>query len=96
MTALSQVSRFNFTKVSVNDVLSKIKSLKPGKSPGHDGIQDKFLKLAGENLACSLSVLFNTGFDSCVFPTSMKWRIYVLCTKNLITFVRMIIVQSIF
>ena len=68
----AQVSRFNFTKISVNDVLSKIKSLKPGKSPGHDGIQDKFLKLAGENLACSLCVLFNTCFDSCVSPTSMK------------------------
>ena len=49
----AQVSRFNFTKIYVNDLLSKIKSLKPGKSPGHDGIQDKFLKLAGENLACS-------------------------------------------
>ena len=68
----AQVSRFNFTKISVNDVLSKIKALKSGKSPGHDGIQDKFLKLAGENLACSLCVLFNTCFDSCVFPTSMK------------------------
>ena len=68
----AQVSRFNFTKISVNDVLSKIKALKPGKSPGHDGIQDKFLKLAGENLACNLCVLFNTCFDFCVFPTSMK------------------------
>ena len=67
-----QVSHFDFSKVSVNDVLKKIKSLKPGKSTGHDGIQDKFLKLAGENLACSLCVLFNTCIDSCIFPTSIK------------------------
>ena len=67
-----QVSHFDFSKVSVNDVLKKIKSLKPVKSPRHDGIQDKFLKLAGENLACSLCVLFNTCIDSCIFPTSMK------------------------
>ena len=35
----AQVSRSNFTKISVNDVLNKIKSLKPGKSQGYDGIR---------------------------------------------------------
>ena len=31
-----------------------------------------FSKLADENLACSLSVLFDTCIDSCIFPISMK------------------------
>ena len=71
-------------------VLKMIKSLKPGKSPAHDGIQDKFLKLAGENLACSLCVLFNICIDSCIFHTSMKIadicpvykKLYNLCKNN--------------
>ena len=40
-----------FCKLSELDVSNKINSLKCGKSAGHDGIQDKFLKMGGENLA---------------------------------------------
>ena len=67
------------------DVRNKINSLKPGKSPGHGGIQ---------NVACSLCALLNTCIDSYIFPTSMKmvhrWPAY----KKLDSIVRTIIVQS--
>ena len=68
----AQVTCFDFQKSCANDMLDKIKYLKTGKSPGYDGIQAKFLKLAGANLAFSLSMLFNKCVELCTFPTSMK------------------------
>ena len=68
----ARVTCFDFQKLCANDMLDKIKSLKTGKSPGYDGIQAKFLKLAGANLASSLSMLFNKCVELCTFPTSMK------------------------
>ena len=43
-------------------------SLNVGKSPGFDGIQDKFIKLAGDNLSHSPSELIN----KCMFPAGVK------------------------
>ena len=68
----ARVTCFDFQQLCANDMLDKIKSLKTGKSPGYDGIQAKFLKLAGANLASSLSMLFNKCVELCTFPTSMK------------------------
>ena len=67
-----RMSNFDFHEVSVDDVLKKVKCLKNGKSPGYDGIQVKFFKLADVNFANSLCMLFNKCISSCVFPTSMK------------------------
>ena len=67
-----QATSFDFNEISTHDILEKIKSLKAGKSPGYDGIQVKFLKLADANLAGSLCMLFNKCVQSCTFPPSMK------------------------
>ena len=67
-----QTTSFDFHEISMHNILEKIKSLKTGKSPGYDGIQVKFLKLADANLAGSLCKLFNKCVESCTFPTSMK------------------------
>ena len=67
-----QATSFDFHEICTYDILEKIKSLKTGKSPGYDGIQVKFLKLADANLAGSLCVLFNKCVQSCTFPSSMK------------------------
>ena len=67
-----QATNFDFHEISTYDILEKIKSLKTDKSPGYDGIQVKFLKLADANLACSLCKLFNKCIQSCTFPSSMK------------------------
>ena len=67
-----QATNFDFNEISTHDILEKIKSLKTGKSPGYDGIQVKFLKLADANLAGSLCMLFNKCVQSCTFPSSMK------------------------
>ena len=61
----ARVTCFDFQKLCANDMLDKIKSLKTGKSPGYDGIQAKFLKLAGAILASSLSMLFNKCAELC-------------------------------
>lgn len=63
---------FEFSAPSVSDVVNVIKSLKCGKSAGCDGIQDKFLKLAGEELAISLCSLFKKCINSSTFPVNMK------------------------
>ena len=67
-----QTTSFDFHEISMHSILEKIKSLKTGKSPGYDGIQVKFLKLADANLAGSLCKLFNKCVESGTFPTSMK------------------------
>ena len=86
------MTNFDFQKLCANDILEKIKSLKTGKSPGYDGIQAKFLKLPGANLASSLSMLFNKCVELCTLPTSMKMadifaifkKLDNLCKKNIV------------
>ena len=68
----AQNSKFEFQKITTDNVTKLIKSLNAGKSPGYDGIQDKYIKLAGDNLSQSLSVLFNKCVESCIFPAGMK------------------------
>ena len=53
----ARVSNFDFHDVSVDDILKKIKCLKSGKSPGYDGIQATFFKMADANFASSLRTL---------------------------------------
>ena len=67
-----QATSFDFHEISTYDILEKIKSPKTGNSPGYDGIQVKFLKLADANLAGSLCMLFNKCVESYTFPSSMK------------------------
>ena len=66
------VCQFEFCKLSELDVSNKIKSLKCGKSAGHDEIQDTFLKMGGENLAKSLCLIFSKCIDTCAFHMAMK------------------------
>ena len=87
----AQESKFEFKKITTDNVTKLIKSLNAGKSPGYDGrpIQDKLIKLAGDNLSHSLSVLFNKCVDSCMFPAVLKMAdICPVYKKNLIVFVR--------
>ena len=82
--------QFEVCKLSEMDVSNKIKSLKCGKSAGHDGIQEFFFKIGGENLAKSLCLLFNKCIDTCTFPMTMKMteicptykKFYNLSTEN--------------
>ena len=53
-----QATSFDFHEISTYDILEKIKSPKTGKSPGYDGIQVKFLKLAAVYV-CFLINVFN-------------------------------------
>ena len=68
----ARVSNFDFHDVSVDDILKKIKCFKSGKSPGYNGIQATFFKMADANFASSLRTLFNKCISTCIFPTSMK------------------------
>ena len=68
----AQESKFEFQKITTDNVTKLIKSLNAGKSPGCDGIQDKFIKLTGDNLSHSLPVLFNKYIDSRIFPAGMR------------------------
>jgi hypothetical protein len=47
------------TPITVAEVLSAIKYLKPNKPTGSDGIPPKFYKLFGDELAPILTELFN-------------------------------------
>ena len=65
---------FSFEPVTSLDVLKKLKSLNPWKSPGPDLITNKMLKeCAGETaLVLPLVHIFNCSLKTEIFPSSWK------------------------
>ena len=62
----------SFLQCSADDVRKILMKLKPRKSPGPDGIHPMILKNCAENLASSLSGIFNSFFASGVMPHNWK------------------------
>lgn len=65
-------SSFSFTKILPLDVLKAITDLKACSSPGLDGIECKFLKLAPHVLMYPLSDLFNLSLSTYEIPAIWK------------------------
>lgn len=62
----------SFLQCSADDVRKILAELKPRKSPGPDGIHPMILRNCAENLASSLSGIFNTSFASGKMPHNWK------------------------
>ena len=65
--------RFKFTYVSKISIEKELKSLKRGKSAGHDDIPPGMLKDAASELAKPLSYIINLSLQTGVVPT--EWKI---------------------
>ena len=56
--------------ISREEVLTAIRKLQTGKSPGPDGMISEFFKYSGDGVVDYLLKLFNVLFDSGVYPKS--------------------------
>ena len=68
-------SRFNFTKVTAEEVVKSINKLKTGKACGYDKIPAKILRAGAKTLSLSLSNIINRSIDNEVFPYHCKHAI---------------------
>lgn len=66
------VWQFNFQLVTVKDIRDCLNEISQSKSVGHDGLQLKFVKLAGPTFMHALVDLFNKGLKLSSFPLDLK------------------------
>ena len=64
--------RFDFCKIDKESMSRYIKCMSSKKTPGCDGFQSHFVKLAGTHLSTSLCDIFNDCIVQCCFPSDMK------------------------
>ena len=65
--------KFTLRTVSESEVLKIIKSLKPKKSFGKDGITSEVLKLGANVLVVPLTYIINTSIITCKYP--QEWKV---------------------
>ena len=58
--------------ITSNDIICEIKRLKHNKSPGHDLIGSKVIKLCPEIFATNLSKIYNWGIENGKYPDDLK------------------------
>ena len=63
---------FEFSKIDTSSMFKYIKNLTNKKSPGCDGFQSHFLKMASTQLCSSLCDIFDLCLTQCCFPSEMK------------------------
>ena len=63
---------FNFSDISIEDVLSTLKHLQTSKSTGLDNIPAKMLKIAAHVIAPSLTYIFNLSVSTGIFVDDWK------------------------
>ena len=63
---------FNLEPITSNDIIYEIKRLKHNKSPGHDLIVSKVIKLCPELFATNLSKIYNWGIENGKYPADLK------------------------
>ena len=89
------VTKFNFKKVSVNEIRAQIKSLDAKKATGPDQIPPKILKLAISEIEQPLTDIFNKSLESKSFPSNLKKQMLHLYTKKTHLPARKILDQSV-
>ena len=63
---------FKFSEITEDEILKKLKQLKPNKSPGPDSLYPKVLKEIHSEIAKPLTILFNLSISSQQVPASWK------------------------
>ena len=66
------VNSFYLEPITADDILLEIKRLKQNKSPGHDLILSKIIKLCPEIFASNLSKIYNWGIENGTYPEELK------------------------
>ena len=77
------VNSFYLEPITADDILLEIKRLKQNKSPGHDLIGSKVIKLCPEIFASNLSKIYNWGIENGTYPEELKIaKVIVLYKKG--------------
>ena len=63
---------FYLQPIITDDILLEIKRLKHNKSPGHDLIGTKVVKLCPEIFAMNLAKIYNWGIENGKYPDDLK------------------------
>ena len=63
---------FYLQPITTDDILNEIKRLKHNKSPGHDFIGSKVVKLCPEIFAMNLAKIYNWGIENGKYPDDLK------------------------
>ena len=66
------INSFYLEPITADDILLEIKRLKQNKSPGHDLIGSKVIKLCPEIFASNLSKIYNWGIQNGTYPEELK------------------------
>ena len=64
--------RFNFSKVTVNEIAVIINNLKSKNSSGKDGISNKLLKSIKGEILKPLTIIINQCLETGIFPDALK------------------------
>ena len=64
--------RFNFSKVTENEIVVIINNLKSKNSSGKDGIFNKLLKSIKEEISKPLTIIINQCLETGIFPDALK------------------------
>ena len=65
-------TRFCFSRIDIESVLTTLKKLNAGKSTGLDKLPAKFLKLSADMIAPSLTYMFNLSLECGVYVDEWK------------------------
>ena len=78
------VNSFYLEPITADDILLEIKRLKQNKSPGHDLIGSKVIRLCPEIFASNLSKIYNWGIENGTHPEELKTvKVIALYTKGI-------------
>lgn len=72
ISACPSSSSFSFRKISPLEVQNAINDLKMNSSPGLDGLENRYIKLASHVLIYPLADLFNLSLSTCEIPAVWK------------------------
>jgi hypothetical protein len=68
----SYQSSFALEVITENELLADLDNLNTNKSPGHDEISPKIIKIIGQEISKPLTHIFNLSFSFGIIPSSLK------------------------
>ena len=71
ITCFDENQSFYLEPFTSNDIICEIKRLRHNKSPGHDLIGSKVIKLCPEIFATNLSKIYNWGIENGKYPNDI-------------------------
>ena len=79
---LRTANSFYLEPVTSEDIMLEIKRMKPNKSPGHNHIGSKVIKLCPGIFAYNLAKIYNWSIENGIYPDDLKIALYKKGVKH--------------